>query len=129
MDCASNSPTRVPRDADAPSPLSASQTFPHISGESPSVREPILHLRSNGPSGTPVPTKLWLSDDLPLFFKLLLIFYICRDIIILPDKLNISLWGIFSFWDSYTFFDYTLIIEFDKMQIPYGKSMAIPFCI
>ena len=39
-------PVAVRRHADAPSPLSASQTFPHIGGELPSGREPNLVLRS-----------------------------------------------------------------------------------
>ena len=43
----------------------------------------------------------------------------------MPNKLNIQFKGIFFFWDIYTFFDDTITVEFDKMQIPYSDSMYI----
>ena len=56
-----------------------------------------------------------------------------RDIIIMPNKLNIQSLGVFCFLGILIpFFDYTFYRdEFDKMQIPYTmKSIIIyPICI
>ena len=44
------------------------------------------------------------------------------DILFMPNKLDIQIFGyIFFLKDNYTFFTHTLIIEFDKMQIPYRR--------
>lgn len=62
-----------------------------------------------------------------VFFHFLLLFVIDSAIINLPNKLNIQRMGVFCFLGiTIPFFDYTLFIEFDKMQIPYRESCNIP---
>ena len=56
---------------------------------------------------------------LPIFFQKAFTKAEGCGIIIMPNKLNIQFMSVFSFRDTYTLFDYTLPIEFDKMQIPY----------
>ena len=55
-----------------------------------------------------------------------LIFLKNNDIIILPNKLNIQGGCIFHLGILIPFFDNTLFVEFDKMQIPYRESCNIP---